>query len=451
MDENDIVRKPPHNKEAEQSVIGAMLLDRDVISEVEDLISREDFYYPQYGVIYEAMVELYREGKAVDVITIPEKLRMKGVSEEVAGAATIVEIMQTVPTSVRARDYAKIVQDKSALRRLIKHCENTEKDCYLATDEVDDILNTAEKNVFDIVQRRSGTQEYTPINQIVVNVIDQIEEAARNGGDLTGLSTGFKDLDYLLTGMHGGELLLVAARPAMGKTAFVLNIIHSLAVMKKIPCAMFSLEMSKEELVSRMIAIDAMVDSRKMRLADLSDDEWDKLMESTEAISNSPLYIFDNSSVTMSEIRSQCRKLKQNHDIKLVVLDYLQLMSSNHKVESRQTFIADVSRSLKTLARELEIPVIALSQLSRSVEGRTGNKPVLSDLRESGAIEQDADVVMFIYSDEYYNPETTKYPKMAEIIVAKNRKGQTNSVYLAWLEKYTKFGNSDKPFKKDQG
>ena len=450
MDENSIIRKQPHNKEAEQSVIGAMLLDRDVISEVEDLITGEDFYYPGYGALYDAMVDLYREGRAVDMITIPEKLRAKGVSDEVAGAATIAEIMQAVPTSVRARDYAKIVQDKAALRTLIRLCENIEKDSYVAADEVDSILATAEEKLFKIVQKRNGSSDYTPINRVVVNVIDQIEEAARNGGKINGLPTGFRDLDSLLTGMHGGELLLVAARPAMGKTAFVLNIAHYLAVEHNTPCAIFSLEMSNEQLVSRMIAIDAMVDSKKMRLADMSDDDWDKVMESTEEISRAPLYIFDNPAVTISDMRSQCRKLKQNKDIKLIILDYLQLMSTTQRVESRQQFIADISRALKNLARELNIPIIALSQLSRAVDARQEHKPVLSDLRESGAIEQDADVVMFIYRDEYYNPETTTKPNTAEIIVAKQRNGETASVDLRWIGKYTKFANAEKNYNKKE-
>ena len=250
----------------------------------------------------------------------------------------------------------------------------------------------------------------------------------------------------MLTGMHGGELLLVAARPAMGKTAFVLNIAHDIAVMHQIPCAIFSLEMSKEQLVSRMIAIDAMVDSKKMKLGDHSNDDWDKVTESIEAIASSPIYIDDNSSITISELRSKCRKLKQNHNIQLIILDYLQLMSSSRNVESRQQFIAEVSRALKNIARELNVPVIALSQLSRAVDSRPDHKPVLSDLRESGSIEQDADVVMFIYRDEYYNPETTTKPQTAEIIIAKQRSGETGSIDLRWIGKYTKFADPEKHY-----
>ena len=444
MDENSIRRVNPHSKEAEQYVIGAMLMDRNVISDLADLLTKEDFYNAQYGILYDAMVDLYREGQPVDVITLSNKLKTKDVPEEISSTAFIAEIISAVPTSANAKHYAQIVQDKSALRKLIRLCEDTEKDCYIENESAGVILEQAEESVFKLVQGRTRATDIVPIRSIVIDVIAEIEEAARNKGQVTGLSTGFKDLDNKLTGMHGGELLLVAARPAMGKTAFVLNIAHDLAVMHNIPVAVFSLEMSKEQLVSRMIAIDAMVDSKKMKVGDLSDDDWDKVIESTEAISKAPLYIDDNSSITVSELRSKCRKLKQNKDIQLIILDYLQLMSSARHVESRQIFIAEVSRAMKNIARELNIPVIALSQLSRAVDSRPDHKPVLSDLRESGSIEQDADVVMFIYRDEYYNPETTQKPMTAEIIIAKQRSGETGSVDLRWIGKYTKFADPER-------
>lgn len=446
MDENSIRRIQPHNKEAEQSVIGAMLMDRDVISDVSDLLVREDFYNAQYGILYENMVELYNEGQPVDMVTLSERLKMKEVPEEISSPMFMADIMAAVPTSANARQYAQIVQDKSILRRLIKLSDDISKDCYLASDRVDNILEDAEQKIFRLVQNRNGSSDFTPVSKIVINVIAEIEEAARNKGKVTGLSTGFTDLDNMLTGMHGGEFILVAARPAMGKTAFVLNIAHDLAVMHNVPCALFSLEMSKEQLISRMIAIDAMVDSKSMKLGNLSDDDWDKVIESTEAIAKAPLYIDDNSAVTVSELRSKCRKLKQNNNIGLIILDYLQLMSTTRHVESRQQFIAEVSRAMKNLARELNIPVIALSQLSRAVDSRPDHKPVLSDLRESGSIEQDADVVMFIYRDEYYNPETTTKPQTAEIIIAKQRSGETGSVDLRWIGKYTKFADPEKHY-----
>lgn len=450
MDDNSIRRIQPHNKEAEQSVIGAMLMDRDVISDIADLLVKEDFYNAQYGILYENMVELYNEGKPVDMVTLVDRLKSKDVPEELSSPMFMADIISAVPTSANAKHYAQIVQDKSILRKLIKLSDDVSKDCYLASDKVDNILEDAEQKIFKLVQNRNGSSDFTPVSKIVINVIAEIEEAARNKGKVTGLSTGFTDLDNMLTGLHGGEFILVAARPAMGKTAFVLNIAHDLAVMHNVPCALFSLEMSKEQLVSRMIAIDAMVDSKSMKLGNLSDDDWDKVIESTEAIARAPLYIDDNSAVTVSELRSKCRKLKQNNNIGIIILDYLQLMSTTRHVESRQQFIAEVSRAMKNLARELNIPVIALSQLSRAVDSRPDHKPVLSDLRESGSIEQDADVVMFIYRDEYYNPDTTTKPQTAEIIIAKQRSGETGSVDLRWIGKYTKFADPEKHYQQPQ-
>lgn len=447
MDENVIRRIQPHNNDAEKSVIGAMLMDRDVISDVADLLSREDFYNAQYGILFENMVELYNEGRPVDLVTLSDRLKMKDVPEDICSPSFIGEIMSEVVTSANAKNHAQIVQDKAVLRRLITLSEGITNDCFSDSDKVENILEDAEGKIFRLVQNRNGLSDFTPVSQIVVNVIGEIEEAARNKGKVTGLSTGFTDLDNMLTGLHGGELLLVAARPAMGKTAFVLNIAHDLAVVHKKPCAIFSLEMSKEQLISRMIAIDAMVDSKSMKLGNMPDEDWDKVIESVDDIARAPLFIDDNSSITVSELRSKCRKLKQTQNIELIIIDYLQLMSSNRPVESRQQFISDVSRALKNIARELNVPIIALSQLSRAVDGRTDHKPVLSDLRESGAIEQDADVVMFIYRDEYYNPETTTKPQTAEIIIAKQRNGETGSIDLRWIGKYTKFADPEKQYR----
>ena len=447
MDENVIRRIQPHNNDAEKSVIGAMLMARDVISDVADLLSKEDFYNAQYGILFENMVELYNEGRPVDLVTLSDRLKMKDVPEDICSPSFIGEIMSEVVTSANAKNHAQIVQDKAVLRRLITLSEGITNDCFSDSDKVENILEDAEGKIFRLVQNRNGSSDFTPVSQIVVNVIGEIEEAARNKGKVTGLSTGFTDLDNMLTGLHGGELLLVAARPAMGKTAFVLNIAHDLAVVHKKPCAIFSLEMSKEQLISRMMAIDAMVDSKSMKLGNMPDEDWDKVIESVDDIARAPLFIDDNSAITVSELRSKCRKLKQTQNIELIIIDYLQLMSSNRPVESRQQFISDVSRALKNIARELNVPVIALSQLSRAVDGRTDHKPVLSDLRESGAIEQDADVVMFIYRDEYYNPETTTKPQTAEIIIAKQRNGETGSIDLRWIGKYTKFADPEKQYR----
>lgn len=447
MDENTVKRILPHNDKAEQGIIGSMLVNRDAISDVMDMLIGDEFYNKQYGILFDNMVELYSEGASVDTVTLNERLQRKAIPDEVANTDTLAKLVMETPLYAPVKDYARIVKDKATLRQLIRLCENAEADGYKSEEAVEDILERAEQSIFKLVQNRNGSEETVSIRDVVMNVILEMEEAARHDGKVTGVPTGFRDLDSMLTGMHAGELLLVAARPAMGKTAFVLNIAHYLAVMKHIPVGFFSLEMSREQLASRVLAIDAMVDSKNMKTGNLSDDDWDKVIESTEAVANSPLYIEENSAITISDLRSVARKWKQNYGIQVLMIDYLQLMSPSRSVESRQVFIAEVSRALKNLAKELKIPIIALSQLSRAVDARPDHKPVLSDLRESGSIEQDADVVMFIYRDEYYNPETTEKPQTAEIIIAKQRSGETGSVDLRWIGKYTKFADPEKHYK----
>lgn len=447
MDENTVKRILPHNDKAEQGIIGSMLVNRDAISDVMDMLTGDEFYNKQYGILFDNMVELYSEGASVDTVTLNERLKRKAIPDEVANTDTLARLVMETPLYAPVKDYARIVKDKATLRQLIRLCENTEADGYKSEEAAEDILERAEQSIFKLVQNRNGSEETVSIRDVVMNVILEMEEAARHDGKVTGVPTGFRDLDSMLTGMHAGELLLVAARPAMGKTAFVLNIAHYLAVMKHIPVGFFSLEMSREQLASRVLAIDAMVDSKNMKTGNLSDDDWDKVIESTEAVANSPLYIEENSAITISDLRSVARKWKQNYGIQVLMIDYLQLMSPSRSVESRQVFIAEVSRALKNLAKELKIPIIALSQLSRAVDARPDHKPVLSDLRESGSIEQDADVVMFIYRDEYYNPETTEKPQTAEIIIAKQRSGETGSVDLRWIGKYTKFADPEKHYK----
>lgn len=447
MDENTVKRILPHNDKAEQGIIGSMLVNRDAISDVMDMLTGDEFYNKQYGILFDNMVELYSEGASVDTVTLNERLKRKAIPDEVANTDTLARLVMETPIYAPVKDYARIVKDKATLRQLIRLCENTEADGYKSEEAVEDILERAEQSIFKLVQNRNGSEGTVSIRDVVMNVILEMEEAARHDGKVTGVPTGFRDLDSMLTGMHAGELLLVAARPAMGKTAFVLNIAHYLAVMKHIPVGFFSLEMSREQLASRVLAIDAMVDSKNMKTGNLSDDDWDKVIESTEAVANSPLYIEENSAITISDLRSVARKWKQNYGIQVLMIDYLQLMSPSRSVESRQVFIAEVSRALKNLAKELKIPIIALSQLSRAVDARPDHKPVLSDLRESGSIEQDADVVMFIYRDEYYNPETTEKPQTAEIIIAKQRSGETGSVDLRWIGKYTKFADPEKHYK----
>ena len=447
MDENTVKRILPHNDKAEQGIIGSMLVNRDAISDVMDMLTGDEFYNKQYGILFDNMVELYSEGASVDTVTLNERLKRKAIPDEVANTDTLARLVMETPIYAPVKDYARIVKDKATLRQLIRLCENTEADGYKSEEAVEDILERAEQSIFKLVQNRNGSEENVSIRDVVMNVILEMEEAAKHDGKVTGVPTGFRDLDSMLTGMHAGELLLVAARPAMGKTAFILNIAHYLAVMKHIPVGFFSLEMSREQLASRVLAIDAMVDSKNMKTGNLSDDDWDKVIESTEAVANSPLYIEENSAITISDLRSVARKWKQNYGIQVLMIDYLQLMSPSRSVESRQVFIAEVSRALKNLAKELKIPIIALSQLSRAVDARPDHKPVLSDLRESGSIEQDADVVMFIYRDEYYNPETTEKPQTAEIIIAKQRSGETGSVDLRWIGKYTKFADPEKHYK----
>jgi len=442
MEDAYIRKKQPYNMEAEQSVIGSMLMDRDAIATVNDMLTKDDFYNAQYGLLFEHMSALFKEGKPVDIVTLSNRLKENNVSEEIAGMKYIGDILDSVPTSANAKYYAQIVADKSLLRKMIKLNEDIEKDCYLDTDDVDGLLEKAEQGVFQLIKDRNGGSDFTQIDKIIIDVIDQIEAASKMNTRVTGIPTGFIDLDNMLTGLHGSELILVAARPAMGKTAFVLNIAHEVAVKKKKTTAIFSLEMSKEQLVTRMIAMDSLVNSQKIMTGQLAEDEWDKIADSTETIAEAPLFIDDNSAITIADLRSKCRKLKQNNDLSLIIIDYLQLMSTTKHVESRQQFISDMSRSLKVLARELDVPVIALSQLNRAVDSRPDHKPVLADLRESGAIEQDADVVMFIYRDDYYNPDTEK-KGIADIIIAKQRKGSVGSVELVWLQDYTKFANKE--------
>lgn len=445
MDEAFIKKIQPNNIEAEKSVIGSMIMDRDAIVEVSDMLTRADFYQAQYGVLFEAMVELYQEGKPVDLVTLQNKLREKEVPEALMSLDFIRDLVDSVPTSANAAQYAAIVRDKATLRRLIKTTEEIAADCYLSKEDTDVILEKTEKNIFNLLQSHSGARDFVPIREVVLNSLDAIEEAAKNKGAVTGIPTGFLDLDYKLTGLHPSELILVAARPAMGKTAFVLNIAQHVAFKHDYHVAIFSLEMSKEQLVTRLMAMESMVDSQLIRTGNLKDTEWEKLMESAGVIGNSKLLIDDTPGISIAELRSKFRKYKQSTGLDLIIIDYLQLMSgsSRRSNESRQQEISEISRSLKALAREVHVPVIALSQLSRAVEARQDHRPMLSDLRESGAIEQDADVVMFLYRDEYYNPDTEK-KNLAEVIVAKQRNGATGTIELVWLGQYTKFANKER-------
>lgn len=442
MEEALIKRVLPHSLEAEQSVVGAMLMDKDAIMTAAEIVSREDFYQTAYGILFEAMVELFNEGKPVDLITLQERLKEKDVPPEITSLEFARDLLTAVPTSANVKYYAEIVMEKSMLRKLIKLNEEIENMCYLGRDSLEAVLETTEKRVFELVQKRN-TGDYVTIKQVVLNALDKIEKSSKTKGTVTGIPTGFIDLDYKTSGLQPSDLILVAARPSMGKTAFVLNIAQHVAFRSNKTVAIFSLEMSKEQLVNRLFSLESQVDAQLLRTGNLKDSDWEKLIEGAGVIGKSKMIIDDTPGISISELRSKCRKFKLEQGLDLIIIDYLQLMTGRvgGRAESRQQEISDISRSLKGLARELNVPVIALSQLSRAVEQRPDHRPMMSDLRESGAIEQDADVVMFIYRDDYYNKDTDM-KNIAEIIIAKQRNGPIGTVNLAWLPNYTKFANA---------
>ncbi|SCP96338.1 replicative DNA helicase [Anaerobium acetethylicum] len=443
MDEALIKRVLPHSIEAEQSVVGSMIMDRDAIVVASEIVTAEDFYQHQYGILFESMVELNNEEKPVDLITLQNRLKEKDVPPELSSMEFVRDILTAVPTSANVKYYATIVSEKAMLRRLIKASEEIANTCYLGKDKLEDVLEDTEKKIFDLVQKRSSS-DYVPIKDVVINALEKIEKASKTKGTVTGIPTGFADLDYKTSGMQPSDLVLVAARPSMGKTAFVLNIAQHVAFRANTTTAIFSLEMSKEQLVNRLFSLESKVDSQAIRTGNLADSDWEKLIEGAGIIGRSNLIIDDTPGISIAEMRSKCRKYKLEHNLGMIIIDYLQLMSGRGKSsDSRQQEISDISRSLKSLARELSVPVIALSQLSRAVEQRPDHRPMLSDLRESGAIEQDADVVMFIYRDDYYNKDSEN-KNIAEIIIAKQRNGPIGTVNLVWLPNYTKFANMEK-------
>ena len=434
-------RIPPHSIEAEQAVLGAMLMNKDAVMVASESITGEDFYQTAYGIIFDSVVDLFKAGKPADLITLQEKLKEKNVPPEISSMEFVKDLLEGTQTSANVKYYAEIVRDKSILRRLIRINEDIANTCYLENQPLDEILEKTQKEVFELVEH-GNSEEYVPIRQVVLNALDVIERASKTKGNVTGIPTGFIDLDYKLSGLQRSDLVLIAARPSMGKTAFVLNIAQHVAFRQNLAVAIFSLEMSKEQLVNRLFSLESHVDAQVLRTGNLSDTDWEKLIEGAGTIGNSRMIIDDTSGISISEMRSKCRKYKLEIGLDLIIIDYLQLMSGSggRKNESRQQEISEISRSLKGLARELNVPVIALSQLSRAVEQRTDKRPMLSDLRESGAIEQDADVCMFIYRDDYYNPDTED-KNIAEIIIAKQRNGPIGTVRLAWMPQYTRFGN----------
>lgn len=443
IEEALLKRVLPHSIEAEQCVIGSMIIDKEAIVVASEILIPDDFYGKQYAILFEAMVELYENGQPVDLVTLQNKLKEKAVPAEISSLEFVRDLITVVPTSANIKHYANIVAEKSTLRRLIKVNEEIANTCYLGNESLEVILGDTEKKVFQLVQKRN-TGDYVSIREVVSNAMDRIEKASKLKGAVTGIPTGFLDLDFKTAGMQPSDLILIAARPSMGKTAFVLNIAQHVAFEKKETVAVFSLEMSKEQLVNRLFSLESRVSSQNIRTGNLSDMEWEKLIESAGMIGKSNLIIDDTPGITVAELRSKCRKYKLEHNLQMIIIDYLQLMSGGGRSgDSRQQEISDISRALKSLARELKVPVIALSQLSRAVEQRPDHRPMLSDLRESGAIEQDADVVMFIYRDDYYNHDT-EMKGVAEIIIAKQRNGPIGTVNLVWLPDYTKFVNMQK-------
>ena len=443
MDDAVIKRILPHNIEAEKSVISSMLMGNDAIEVAAEMLTGEDFYQRQYGIVFDAILELYNSGSAVDLVTVQEQLKKKNVPDEISDMDFIRELFKTQSTSVNIKSYAGIVSEKSLLRKLIKTSEEVENACYLDNGPTEATLEEAEKKLFKVFQQKNG-KDFVPIRQVVLEQLENIEKASKTKGNITGLPTGFTDLDYKTAGFQNSDLIILAARPATGKTSFVLNIAEYMALKKNKAVAIFSLEMSKQQLVNRLFSMGARIDSTALRTGALKDEEWGRLVESAGIIGNSRLIIDDTPGITVRELRSKCRKYQLEHGLDIVIIDYLQLMSgSGRSSESRQQEISDISRSLKLLARELNVPVIALSQLSRAVESRTEHRPMLSDLRESGAIEQDADIVMFLYRDELYNKDSDK-KGITELIIAKQRNGPIGTVDLVWLSDYTKFTGMEK-------
>lgn len=443
MEDALIKRILPHNIEAEKSVISSMLMGRDAIETASEMLTGDDFYQHQYGIVFTAIVELYNAGRAVDLITLQDHLRKKNVPEEIADMEFVGDLFKSRSTSVNIKDYARIVSEKAVLRRLIKTAEEVENTCYLDNAPVDDMLDEAEKKLFKVFQQKN-LKEYVPIRQVVLETLENIEKASKTKGIVTGIPTGFTDLDFKTAGFQDSDLIILAARPSMGKTSFALNLVEYMALKKNKAVAIFSLEMSKQQLVNRLFSMGARIDSTALRTGNLKDEEWGRLVESAGEIGNSRIIIDDTPGITVRELRSKCRRYQLEQGLDIIIIDYLQLMSGNGKSgESRQQEISDISRALKVLARELNVPVIALSQLSRAVEGRQDHRPMLSDLRESGAIEQDADIVMFLYRDEVYHKDS-ELKGITELIIAKQRNGPIGTVNLVWLSDYTKFTGMEK-------
>ena len=435
----DIGRIPPHSVESEQSILGSILLDKEAIITVTETIQPEDFYKEAHKIIYECMMKLNNKNEPIDLITLTEELRKQGHLEDVGGISYITSLSTIVPTTSNVKYYSDIVKEKSVLRKLIKVSNDILNLGYDSSIKVEDILEKAEKQIFDISQEKSS-EDFQSINSVLMDTYDMIERLYTNKEEITGITSGFEDLNKKINGLQRTDLILIAARPAMGKTAFSLNLVQNAALKGNASVAVFSLEMSKEQLVQRMLSAQSHVELKKIKTGNLDENDWPRIIDAMSVLSNANIYIDDTPGIKISELRSKCRKLKIEKGLDLILIDYLQLMEGDNNNESRQQEISKISRSLKIIAKELNCPVVALSQLSRAPEQRSDHRPMLSDLRESGAIEQDADIVMFLYRDEYYHPDSER-KNIGEVIIAKNRHGETGSVELVWLGEIQKFAN----------
>ncbi len=436
------LRVPPQSLDAEQCVLGSILIKDRVMPQVVELLRPDDFYRDVHSKIYEAMLDLFQRNEPVDPITVTETLKSKGSLEQVGGAAYLAELSETVPVASNASYYARIVRDKAIRRRLIENVSHIADHCFNESEDIEEILELAESAIFEISQSKIK-QGFYSLDQVVKDSIKRIEELGQRNQNITGVPTGFEDLDEITAGFQPSDLIIVAGRPSMGKTAFALNIAQYAAVSQGIPVAIFSLEMSKEQLAVRMLCSLAQVDAQKLRRGFLSQSQdWPKLIRAADKLCTAPVFIDDTPAMSVLEMRAKARRLKSEHDLGMLVVDYLQLMRGRGGNERREQEISEISRSLKAMAKELDVPVVALSQLNRKVEDRPNKRPQMADLRESGAIEQDADVILFIYRDEVYNKsEDNKHKGKAEIIVAKQRNGPTGLVTLAFVSKYSTFGN----------
>lgn len=437
-----IERVPPYNLEAEQALLGSMMLDLEAVNIASEILQPEDFYRESHRVIFLALLDLEVRGEPIDMITLTEELRQQNNLEKVGGVSYVATLANIVPSAANARYYANIIEEKAILRRLIQFANNIASRCYEDSEETHELLDSAERAILEIAGNRS-TGGLVPVKEVIGDTLEKIEYLAGKKGSITGVPSFFTDLDNMTSGWQPSDLIIVAARPSMGKTSLCLNIAQNAAIRGKIPVAIFSLEMSKEQLVQRLMSSEAMIDQHKLRTGRLLDEEWVRLTRAVQPLSTAKLFIDDTPAISILELRARARRLKAEKGLGLIVIDYLQLMQVGGRIESRQQEISEISRSLKALARELNVPVIALSQLSRAVEQTAEKKPSLSHLRESGALEQDADLVMFIYRDDYYNPESEK-PGIAELIIAKHRNGPTGSVELGFIKEFTKFVNLDR-------